>query len=286
MMLRMKTAWKVVVGILAALLVLLLVAEFGLRAYMAHEIRSDAAAQNPGGQSASAEQADVSFGPSPITLGLLRGTIPHMEMRTPSTLSVTGDTFTGQPAADIRVDNLRVAGGRQVAENFVLSTELPDDYVRVILEQQLSQSLQQAGSGRGSLLDGLLTISSVTSHPDNGTFTIGVSGGAADIELRPRMDGDRLTFEAASTELFGFQLPGNVTSGITDAIDKGMQDSVSGELAVRDFTVVDGGLKVTLAGQNVDMEKLAQAAPVASDGTGQPDAQRNAPQPAPAGSRR
>ena len=263
MMWRMKTAWKVVVGVLAALLVLLLVAEFGLRAYMAHEIRTDIAAQNP--DASQARDAEVSFGPSPITLGLMRGTIPHMAMKTPSTLSINGDSFTGQPAADIQVDNLHVNNGRQVAENFVLTTELPDDYVRVILEQQLSQSLQQAaGAGRGSLLDGLLTVSSVTSHPENGTFSIGVSGGAADLELRPKMDGDRLTFEASSTKLFGFQLPESATAGITGAIDKGMQDSVTGELAVRDFTVVDGGLNVTLAGHDVDMEKMAQTAPVAS----------------------
>lgn len=265
MMSPMKTAWKVTVSVLAALLVLLLVAEFGLRAFMAGQIRSDMAAQNP--ETISAEQADeakVSFGPSPLTLGLLRGVVPHVAMTTPSTLVAQGETYTGQPGADISVDNLSVADGRQVAGRLRMTTDLPDDYVRAILQEQLSSSIQGGGA---SFLDGLLTVSGVASHPETGTFTVEVSDGAAAIDLRPAMVNDSLTFEAASTELFGFQLPDTVTRGITSALQQGVEDAVNSEMRVTEFTVVDGALRVTVEGENVDMEKLSATG-------AQPDAAR------------
>ncbi|MDY5786045.1 MULTISPECIES: LmeA family phospholipid-binding protein [unclassified Corynebacterium] len=260
----MRTAWKVIVGILAALLILLLVAEFGLRAYMANEIRSSMAAEAPDSVAVQADDMGVSFGPSPLTLGLARGVVPHVTLDTPSTLAIEGDSFAGNPATTIQVDNLRVDNGRQVAEQLTLNTQLPDDFVRVMLQQQLSDALSQAGDGRASFLDGIITVSDVTSNPETGTFTIGFSGGAAGLELRPEMRDGNLTFQAEATELFGFAMPQSVTQGISSALETGVEESVTGQLEVRDFTVGAGNLDVTLSGNDVDMAQLSRSAPATS----------------------
>ena len=256
-MMSMKTAWKVTVAVLAALLVLLLIAEFGLRAYIADQIRSDFAAEAP--DAAAADAADVSFGASPVTFGLLRGALPHVEMTTPSTLSINGDTYSGQPGATINADNLRVVDGRQVADSVRITTELPEDYVRAILQQQLADGFRQSGGGPLSFLQELITVTGVTSHPDAGTFTIDVSGGAAAVDLRPMMNNGQLAFEASSTELFGFQLPDTVAEALTGALQQGVQDTLNGEMQVESFDVVDGGLRVTVAGRDVDLDNLSQS---------------------------
>ena len=54
----MKTAWKVIVGILAVLLVLLLIAEGGIRMFMANQITSEYSAGAQSDASSEAEPAE------------------------------------------------------------------------------------------------------------------------------------------------------------------------------------------------------------------------------------
>lgn len=254
---RMKTAWKVTVGVLAGLLIILLLAEFGLRAFMADQIRSSVADESPGAM--SADDTDVSFGSSPITFGLLRGAIPHVSISTPSTLAASGDTYTGQPAATISLDNLRVEEDRQVADSFSVSTELPDDYVRSLLQEQLASSFDSTFGG--SLLQELITVSGVESNPAEGTFTIDFSGRAASVDLRPTTVDGTLQLEAASTELFGFELPDIVAEGLTNALQESTGDVNAGTLRIGEFTVVEGGLRIVAEGENVDLQDLPSAVP-------------------------
>ncbi|WP_342318924.1 LmeA family phospholipid-binding protein [Corynebacterium mayonis] len=242
----MKTAWKVIVGVLAVVLVLLLAAEFGLRAYMSEQIRADAAV----------EGTEVSFGSQPLTLGLARGVVPHMSMTSPSTLEIVGDTATGQPASSVEVDNMRVNKDNQVAERLSMTSVLPEDYVRIILQQQLSEALQT----NASFLDSFINVTGVSANPDNNTLDITFSGGAAGLELRPVMEGEKLKFTAESTELFGFTLPDFVTATITDALGQGVHNAVGGPLRLSDFAVVDGGMRVTLSGENVNLRELQSLA--------------------------
>lgn len=236
-----KTAWKVVISVLALLLVLFLVAEAGLRTFLAKQVTSEAVGSS------------VSFGNQPVTLGLLSGKLPQMSIEQPSTLTINGNDMSGQPATVVEMKNVRFSGGEPVAESINVVTILPNEAIRAMLNTQIQQQV-----GSDSFFSDLVKVSEVSTDPEAGTFSLAFSGGAAGIELRPSLDDGQLTFEASNTELFGFNLPDRVSNAITDAMSEGVADEIGGGLAIEDFTVVPGGLRVTVAGENVDFKQLQE----------------------------
>lgn len=237
----MKTAWKVALSIVAAVLLLFALAEVGIRTFVAKQVT----AQSPEGTS-------VSFGTSPVTIGLLDGKFPHMTVDQQSDLTINGDQISGTPASVVDMDNVRLNGGEPVAESLRLTTELPNDFVRAMLNQQLQQQIGD------SFLANVITVSDVTSNEDAGTFTIVFTSGAAGIELQPVMQDGQLTFQARSTELFGFELPDEVAQAISSAMSEGVAQEATGGMNVEDFTVIPGGLRVSVAGSDVNFSELQQ----------------------------
>ena len=237
----MKTAWKVALSIVAAVLLLFVVAEVGIRTFVAKQVTSQAP-----------EGTSVSFGASPVTLGLLGGKFPHMTVDQQSDLLINGDEISGTPASVVDMDNVRLNGGEPVAESLRLTTELPNDFVRAMLNQQLQQQIGD------SFLADVITVSDVTSNEDAGTFTIVFTSGAAGIELQPVMQDGQLTFQARSTELFGFALPDDVAQAISSAMSDGVAQEATGGMRVEDFTVIPGGLRVSVAGSDVSFAELQQ----------------------------
>lgn len=237
----MKTAWKVALSIVAAVLLLFVVAEVGIRTFVAKQVTSQAP-----------EGTSVSFGASPVTLGLLGGKFPHMTVDQQSDLLINGDEISGTPASVVDMDNVRLNGGEPVAESLRLTTELPNDFVRAMLNQQLQQQIGD------SFLANVITVSDVTSNEDAGTFTIVFTSGAVGIELQPVMQDGQLTFQARSTELFGFALPDDVAQAISSAMSEGVAQEATGGMRVEDFTVIPGGLRVSVAGSDVNFAELQQ----------------------------
>lgn len=248
----MKTAWKVTLSIVAAVLLLFAVAEVGIRTYVAKQVTSEAP-----------EGTSVSFGASPVTLGLLGGKFPHMTVDQQSDLVIDGDHFSGTPAAVVDMDNVQLNDGDPVAESLHLTTELPNDFVRAMLNQQLKEQMGD------SFLADVITVSDVVSNPDAGTFTIVFTSGAAGIELQPVMQEGQLTFQARSTELFGFALPDDVAQAISSAMSEGVAQEATGGMNVEDFTVIPGGLRVSVAGSDIkfsELEQLQQTEQLQQDG--------------------
>lgn len=238
-----NTAWKVVISVLAVVLVLFLVAEVGIRTFISKQVASEAAA----------EGTTVSFGNSPVTLGLLSGKLPRMEIEQPSTLVVNGNEITGEPAAIIELHNVRLNGGEPVAESLDVSTILPNEAIRAMLNGQIEEQV-----GSDGFLTDLIKVSDVHTDPQAGTFTVTFTGGAAGIELKPTLENGQLSFEASSTELFGFNLPDRVSNAITGAMSSGIVQEVGGGLRIANMTVEAGGLRVTMAGEDVDFVELQQ----------------------------
>lgn len=235
----MKTAWKVVLSIIVAVLLLFIVAEAGIRAFVAHQVTSQAP-----------EGTSVSFGASPVTIGLLGGKFPHMTVDQQSDLQINGDQITGNPASVVDMDNVRLNNGEPVAESVRLTTELPNDFVRAMLNQQIQDQIGD------NFLANVITVSDVVSNEDAGTFSIVFTSGAAGIELQPEMRDGQLTFKARSTELFGFALPDDVADAISSAMSQGVAQEATGGMSVEDFTVIPGGLRVTVSGENVNFKEL------------------------------
>lgn len=235
----MKTAWKVALSIIVAVLLLFIVAEAGIRAFVANQVTSQAP-----------EGTSVSFGASPVTIGLLGGKFPHITVDQQGDLQINGDQISGTPSSVVDMDNVRIQGEEPVAESLRLTTELPNEFVRAMLNQQLQQELGD------NFLANLITVSEVTSDEEAGTFTIVFSSGAAGIELEPQMQDGQLTFQARSTELFGFSLPDEVAQSISSAMSQGVADEATGGMSVEDFTVIPGGLQVSVSGENVNFAEL------------------------------
>lgn len=248
----MNKAWKVIVGVLAALLVLLLVAEAGIRMFVANQITStyqEQAALQPG--VVATAEPEVDFGSQPITLGLLGGSFPHMTITTPSTLQVNGDEVHGDPAATVVLDKVRIAGGEPVAQSFHVTTELPNDFLRAMLNHEIRKQI-----GDNRFLKNVISVSDVVTNPTDGTFTIMFTSGVAGVELRPSTNGGQLSFTAASTQLFGVDLPDGVAEALTGAMAEGMRQEVTGNMQVRDVTVIPGGLRLEMGGSNVNFNEL------------------------------
>lgn len=249
-------AWKIFIGILAAVLVIIVVAEFGLRAYISNRIESEFASASPVPTTAGAQ---VSFGPEPLTFGLLGGKVPHLTLSAPSTLAIDGDSFSGLPAATAELNDVRMTDAGSIAETLDVTTELPDSFIKTVLEQQIRSVLSRADGAPAALMGNLVSISDVTSHPETGTVTIQFTEGVAAIDLRPQREGDQLTFAADSTRLFGVDLPGGVAEQLSRALHEGMRDAVFGNMRVRDVQVVEGGLLVSLSGSDVNLNEIAGA---------------------------
>lgn len=244
----MKKAWKAIIGVLAVVLVLLLVAEAGIRMYLSNQITSGFA-QQPGAEAAG--DPKVSFGSSPVVFGLLGGSLPHITVDAPSTLFVNGNDYTGNPAATIQLEKVHITGGEPVAEEFQLDTELPNEFIRAILNQGIQSEI-----GDNQILGSVINVSDVTTNPDNDTFTIQFTSGLAGVELRPTPTDGQLGFEATNTKLFGIDLPDDVSRAVTSSLEEGMRQEVTGSLHIQDMKVVPGGLHVEMTGRDVNLNSL------------------------------
>ena len=82
-------------------------------------------------------------------------------------------------------------------------------------------------------------------------------------ELVPEITDGQMTFRVVNTEIFGFGLPDEVSRGITQALQDGVQQGVSeevgadGTLSIDDFTVIDGGVRLSVSGTNVPLREIS-----------------------------
>lgn len=256
---KTSTVWKVVLSVLVVILILVLVVEIGLRWHISSQLRSQFEESAPDA-AVIHEEPTVSFGPYPLVASFVVGTIPAIEISTPSTLQLDQEPITGSPAAHIQVKNLTM-GDDPVAEGLLVTTELPDDYVEEILRRELDRALEsgESNSDITSWLTDLISITDVTANPAENTFDLVFSEGLLALELRPVMIGDQLTFEAASVSLFSVDMPGQATDLVSQMLAQGFQQEVTTALTIQDFTVIPEGFRITATGENIRLSELAEA---------------------------
>lgn len=247
----MKTAWKILIGVLAALLILLLVAEAGLRIFLSKQIENGYEAQYASSSQVVAGKPDVSFGPQPLTIGLLGGALPHLTLKTPSTLSISEGDITGEPAATVEMDKVRLINQEPVADQLRMRADLPSEYLQAVINQAIDQQL-----GNNAFLDNLITVSAVTTNPAHDTFTVSFTRGVANVEIHPVRTPDGVTFETAGTQLFGFDLPSDVADAITTSLQEGIATQEMGSMQLSDILVTPTGLTMEVTGSNVNFYEL------------------------------
>lgn len=238
--------WKFIVGLLVALLVLLLVAEFGLRWFMGNELRTEFREQAAREGVELTEDPTVSFGATPLILSATRGNIPEVEVTTPSTLQVTGQEIIGQPGTHVILNDLLISDpDNPVAGRMVATTEVPDEYLLAVIQQ----SMEEENAG------GLLQITGITSDAAAGTLNVEFNSGMAELNLSPTPVDGQLTFVATGASLFGFDLPGQVTDMITASLREGVAEQAAG-FTIEEFTVIEGGARMRLSGENVPLSEV------------------------------
>lgn len=250
---------KILVAVLLGVLIVFLVAELGMRWYVAKQFKDGFQEQIPPGVTVEHEP-DMSFGAYPLTLSMFTRNVPQVTMQTPSTLTIHEDSTEGVPAARVAISDLTLSEEMN-AGRLRVTSELPDDYLEAVLQEQIQRAVDENTQRDYTMLVDQLGISDVVANPSSGTFDIAAAHDILAIELRPVMVNDQLSFEVASTSVFGQTLPDEVSSGIEQFLQEGLQENLVGTLQVQEFTVIPDGFRITLTGQDVNLSELGGNSP-------------------------
>lgn len=252
---KSRRGLKIVLGILAALIVLFFVLEIAIRVFITQQIKTSFLDGAP--ETVTVErEPKVYFGAQPVLFGLATGKIHHINLDLPSTLTPDSTSIAGTPAAKINATGFILDPDDPRADRVEVHTILPQAVVRDMLQRELGASLEETSDGQFPGYNKILNVSNVQANPDGGTFTIVFSSGAFAVELRPNIQNGQPVFEAVSTQLLGRSLPDFFSDAVSVALERGLNDQVVGLMKVERFDVVDGGFAVTIIGENVHFNDL------------------------------
>lgn len=243
-----STAWKIIVGILVVLLIIVLLAEFGMRWFTAKQVKEQfhASAQADGIE--VSEEPEVSFGSSPLIFGLAKGEISQLNLHTPSTLQINGDVITGQPESTIEMEGMTVSDD-PVARHMIATTVIPEDYLLVTFQDSIANE-----SGVDMLRN--VVVTDITANGESGVLDFELGSGLATISLRPSAANGQIQLETTDSTLFGMSLPEQATQSISEGLSKGMQEQFTGDLTIEDITVIDGAVSIRVSGDNVNFKEM------------------------------
>lgn len=272
---RTNTFTKVILGVLAGILVLLLIAEFGLRWFIGNQLAQNVESSD------QAEQASISFGATPLLWGIATQNISNVEIDTPDSVVITYPDaseipeIAGNPKTTVNLKNLSMADpDNPVAGHLTMTTFATDQFLlatiqrEMALQQQAQQAQQPQTQGNpfengefdlGQLATGflqnLIKITNITSNGSTGTVDVQITNGAAALTLRPEVVNGAMSFTAENASLFGFELPDSVSESLTKALSEGMGDTGTG-MSITNIQVADGGIHLTMEGDNVNLNEI------------------------------
>ncbi|HAJ52132.1 MAG TPA: DUF2993 domain-containing protein [Corynebacterium variabile] len=272
---RGNKAVKILVTVVVVILLLLAAAEFGLRFYLKGQIADEM-------RDSSAEQGielsgdpDVSFGASPMLLGLAQGKLSRVTVDLPSSLDISYEdsdrsrpVVTGQPAATMNAKDMEITGDDPVIGDLTLDTVLPQDYLLAVLQKSMSQEGgDQAADdgGAGDLLSGLIQITGVTTNEETGTLEIEISSGLATLSMTPTVTDGKMSFEVADMKILGMSMPDSLVGDLSDSLTQTIEETEN--LEVTDASVTADGLKVRLHGTDMKVDDLASEVDASTDAT-------------------
>lgn len=253
----------IVIAIILILAIIVGLLEALTRKNIANEIREEI------GTNATGEQADVSFGSNLLLLSYFTGTIPQVEINTPSTVQITypdGQAYpevTGTPKSKISVTDLKKEGDTEVAGTVRLETTINDDYIQAQLQREFSLALggesttsdDALTSFTNSFLQSLVEVTSVSTDAGADTMTVELNDGLATITLTPSVENGKLTFNDVQSTILGLELPTEVNEALATAISSGVQLDDAG-LSYEKAEIQDDGIFVVISGTNVVFNNL------------------------------
>lgn len=259
---KSKLWLKVLIGFLLVIVLLLLLAEFGLRWFMKDQIQSAFREQQQESGVSEPVDAEISLGASPMLLGIVQSKIPQMTVDIPSTLDITYEgqdkskpRITGEPAVHLELRDMK------------MDTDNPDDAVvgdlrlrtvitKEMLLAQASESANEGGGDEDNPLAGFLQITDVRPNPDKQTLSFELTGGLATFEVKPVIQDGQMKMEMDNVSLLGIDLPESFTQEMESQLEDSIPADVQGGMDFESINVTDEGLEVNMHGTDVNFAEL------------------------------
>ncbi|MEJ6012876.1 DUF2993 domain-containing protein [Corynebacterium sp. H127] len=252
--------WKVLVSLILLALLLLVAAEFGVRWMISDNLKKEFASTAP-----AAEDPSISFGPTPVLLSQLTGTIPSLDMSMPASYSVFegkdgAPVVEGAPAADISVKDLNIKDkNNPIAGHLLVNTDIKEDYLLAQAQASMAEQAGKTGDSLASqLLSGLIKVSKIDAIEAEQAVKVEFTDGAASLTLRPTMEGDKVKFTAEKASVLGMDLPESATTAITQAFER-QATEMSGQLKIEDISVSDEAVHLRFSGDDVPLSQVEGA---------------------------
>lgn len=272
--------WKILLAVAVVIAILLALAEFGLRVYtknaVVDEFRSSAEEE---GLELS-EDPSVSFGASPLLLGLAQGNISTLNVTMPSTLDVSYEdsdqsrpVVSGQPEMRVNASDMSMDTDNPVVSEITVDTVLPPEFLLAEIQKSEAEGGEDAAAEE-DLLSGLIEVSDVRMNPDDGTMDLDITGGLASLSMTPVVQDGALNFEVESLSILGIELPESLVDQLTEELQQTVNDV--DEMEIQSVDVTEEGLSIRMHGQDVQLNEISVNAGLSQDGeqgSGQGDAQ-------------
>ena len=261
---RKNRAGIIVLVILLIVALLAVAAEFGVRAYLKDQMVSTIKEQAAANGVSIEQDPEVSFGASPVLLGLLTSKIGQLNMTVPSSLDVSypdGDKtkpeVKGNPeiivhGRDLKIDQNNTEN--MTVGDLTVNVTMPSE---LILAEAAKAAEQNAGDASNPL-QGVLTVTDVTPNTEEQVLEFEIADGLVGVKMKPIIDNGNMTFEVEGAQLFGFNLPEAFVNAIRDQLSTQAQ-SIGGNLHFKQVEVTADGVKMELNGQDVNLQEMASS---------------------------
>lgn len=262
---KKSSVGKVLLIILLVLVLLVVAAEFAARWYMKDQIVQGLEKQASGNNLQLEEDPSVSFGLSPVLMGMATQNLQQLDMTVPSTLNIShedGDeskpVVTGNPEVKFHGKHIKIQNQGQdvIIGDLTMNTAVPSEY---LLAQAVKGTQEQNSGGGGGFLQQAITLTGVKPVPDEQVLEMEISHGLATLKMKPVVENGELKMQAEGGEIFGLSLPQQFVDSIQDSLNSSTSESGPGGLKFENATVTGEGLAVEMHGTNVDMNELSQS---------------------------
>lgn len=254
---------RILLSIVVVLVLLIALAEFGMRAYLKDQIANGVKEQAAESGVELASEPKANFGKSSVLLGMLTQNIGELNMEVPSSLDISyedGDksrpVVNGNPEVkfegrDVKIEN---QGEQMIVGELTMNTSIPSE---LMLAQVAKSTAQQGGSGGG--MEGLVTITGVKPNEEDQTLEFEITHGLATMKMKPVVENGKMRFDVEGAQLFGMDLPESLKNSVQDSLSQdavGMEDT---NLEFKNVHVTSEGMDVEMYGRNVDMKEMSQS---------------------------
>ncbi|KGM18820.1 LmeA family phospholipid-binding protein [Corynebacterium auriscanis] len=269
---KSKKGLTILLSILVVLLLLIALAEFGLRAYVKGQIVDGVKQQAAQSNTAITSDPKVSFGSSSLLLGALGGNIKQVDITIPSSLKIShpnGDQGTpqvdGNPEVHILAKGIKGKSESDMrASDLTMQSEIPTELM--LAQAQKNQS--QSSSSSNNALAGMFTLTGIKTDPESGVLDFEIGGGLAKLSMKPKAENGNLTMDVEGGKVLGFDLPETIVNSIRDSLTKQSQGGMIEGMDVTDVKVTERGMEIHMHGTDVDLAKVGGQGATTDQGGG------------------